>query len=67
MTTPTKIQTQYVICFSKHSVHLEKSAKCEKKIKIHNFKNIVHSCIISSLYTAQVHMHNWAKFEGSKF
>ena len=30
MTKPTKIQTtQNVICFSKHTVHLGKSAKCE--------------------------------------
>ena len=35
-------------------------------LKIDNFKNIVHSYIISYVYVAPVQVHNWAKYEGSK-
>ena len=50
------------MCIWKHIVHVEKSAKCE----IYNFKNIVHSCKISSVYIAPVQVQNWAKYEGSE-
>ena len=36
-------------------------------LKIHNFKNIIDRCIISSLWVAPVQVHNCAKYEGSKF
>ena len=44
-----------------------KTAKCEFFLKIHNFKNIINTCTISSLWLASVLMHTWAKYEGSKF
>ena len=42
-----------------------KCAKCEFFKKIHNFKNIIDRCIISSLWVAPVLMHNCAKYEDS--
>ena len=36
-------------------------------LKIHNFKDIIDRGIISSLWLAPVKVHNWAKYEGSKF
>ena len=38
--------------------NVPKSAKCEIFLKIHSFKNIVCSCIISSLYISPVKVHN---------
>ena len=36
-------------------------------LKICNFKNIIDRGIISPLQVALVQVHNWAKYEGSKF
>ena len=38
--------------------------KCKMYIflKINNFKNIIHRCLISFLWVAPVWVHNWAKY-----
>ena len=58
---------------SKNSLHVYlqahcacgKSAKCEFFLKIYNFKNIIHSCIISCISIAPVQLHIRAKYEDS--
>ena len=37
-----------------------------KHLKIRNFKNIVCSCIISSLYVSPIQVHNWDKYKSTK-